>query len=161
MFTASFFCVKWFFLKKNLSLQVRPGGRRRRLPKEATDPCQPGFFSHFAEEKSGGLQAAKNRLESREACLCFVRRFDWSAEPNRNTLRKQPAFATFFPGNRGRLSSPRPRRPARFRARRRYTQRPFGPQPDSFGFSNFLADSRSPADVRRDLAGRRRQPAAI
>lgn len=98
LFSASFSCVKWFFLKKNLCLQTTLVGRRRRLSKEGRSPCQPGFSSHFAETEIRRLQAAKNRLESREACLCFVRRFDWSAEPNRNTLRKQPAFATFFPG---------------------------------------------------------------
>ena len=101
LFSASFSCVKWFFLKKNLCLQTTLEGRRRRLSKEGRSPCQPGFFSHFAEQEDRSLQAAKNRLESREACLCFVRRFDWSAEPNRNALRKQPAFATFFPGNPG------------------------------------------------------------
>ena len=149
LFSASFSCVKWFFLKKNLCLQTTLEGRRRRLSKEGRSPCQPGFWSHFAGTEIRRLRAAKNRLESREACLCFVLRLDWSAEPNRSTLRKQPAFATFFRGKPGRRLSPRPRRPARFRARRRYTQRPFGPQPDSFRFPNFLAESRSTGGVRR------------
>ena len=64
LFSASFSCVKWFFLKKNLCLQTTLEGRRRRLSKEGRSPCQPGFFSHFAEQEDRSLQAAKNRLES-------------------------------------------------------------------------------------------------
>lgn len=102
LFSASIFRVKWFFLKKNLCLRTGPGSRWRRLSKESQSPCQPGFFSHFAGEEIRGLQAAKNRLESPRGLPLFrYRRFDWSAEPNRNTLRKQPALATFFPGNPG------------------------------------------------------------
>ena len=73
LFSASFSCVKWFFLKKNLCLQTTLVGRRRRLSKEGRSPCQPGFFSHLAEHEDRSLRAARNRLESREACLCFVR----------------------------------------------------------------------------------------
>ena len=51
LFSASFSCVKWFFLKKNLCLQTTLEGRRRRLSKEAASPCQPGFFSHFADRR--------------------------------------------------------------------------------------------------------------
>ena len=40
---ASDFRVKQFFLKKNFSLRPRPGGRRRRLPKEGHFLCQPDF----------------------------------------------------------------------------------------------------------------------
>ena len=160
LFSASFSCVKWFFLKKNLCLQTTLEGRRRRLPKEGRSPCQPGFSAILRGLKSEDFGPQKTVWKAREARLCFVRRFDWSAEPNRNALGKQPAFATFFPGNPGDLRLRGPRRPARFRARRRYTQRSFGPQPDSFGFPNFLADSRSAAAVHR-----RRippcQPAAI
>ena len=51
LFSASFVCVKRFFLKKNLCLQPPLGGRRRRLSKEAVSPCQPGIFSHFAAQR--------------------------------------------------------------------------------------------------------------
>ena len=64
LFSASFSCVKWFFLKKNLCLQTALEGRRRRLSKEGRSPCQPGFFSHFAGTEIRRLRAAKNRLES-------------------------------------------------------------------------------------------------
>ena len=160
LFSASFSCVKWFFLKKNLCLQTTLAGRRRRLSKEGRSPCQPGFSAILRGLKSEDFGPQKTVWKAREARLCFVRRFDWSAEANRNTLRKQPAFATFFPGNRWRFSSPWPRRPARFRARRRYTQRPFGPQPDSFRIPNFLADSRS-MDGRPARPAPPGQPAAI
>jgi hypothetical protein len=40
---ASDFRVKRFFLNKNLGLRCRPGGLRRRLPKEAGLSSQPGF----------------------------------------------------------------------------------------------------------------------
>lgn len=52
MFSASIFRVKRFFLKKNLSLRSRPGGRRRRLPKEGRPPCQPGFSAILRRRKS-------------------------------------------------------------------------------------------------------------
>lgn len=57
MFSASFSCVKWFFLKKNQSLQGRPGGRWRRLSKDPVSPCQPGF--------SAILQIGNPRLPGR------------------------------------------------------------------------------------------------
>ena len=59
LFSASFSCVKWFFLKKNLCLQTTLVGRRRRLSKEGRSPCQPGFFSHFAEQKTEAFRPQK------------------------------------------------------------------------------------------------------
>jgi hypothetical protein len=59
VFTASFFCVKWFFLMKNLCLQTAPEGRRRRLSRETATPCQPGLFSHFAEPKTEAFRPQK------------------------------------------------------------------------------------------------------
>jgi hypothetical protein len=71
LFSASFLRVKWFFLKKNLSLRSRPGGRWRRASREARSPCQPGFFSHFAEEKIETFKTAKNRrVKPRGFPLC-------------------------------------------------------------------------------------------
>ena len=52
VFTAPFLRVKWFFLKKNLSLRNRPGGRRRRLSKEDRSPCQPGFSAILRSGRS-------------------------------------------------------------------------------------------------------------
>ena len=157
VFTASFLCVKWFFLKKNLSVQNRPGGRRRRLSKEAADPCQPNrldFFEAFQNRGSSG----RKRLRG-ETCGLPGGRSDDSiegAEPNRRPLKKQEPIGPFFLWGLGTGSPRRPRRPARFRARRRYTQRPFQAQPDSDRFANFLTDPESAS-----AAAFRAQPAAI
>jgi hypothetical protein len=50
VFSASVFGVKRFFLKKNLSLPGRPGGRWRRASKEGRSPCQPGFSAILRRE---------------------------------------------------------------------------------------------------------------
>jgi len=106
VFTASFSCVKRFFLNKNLSDQDRPGGRRRRLSKEGRSPCQPNFRTFFEAIRTGVLQAANTaswRLEGLP-----VGRSDDSiegAEPNRDALRNQEAVASFFRGA-WRLASP-------------------------------------------------------
>jgi len=72
LFSASFFCVKRFFLKKNLSLQPRPGGRRRRLSRESRSSCQPGFSAISRDEKSEGFRPQRIVWKAREACLYFV-----------------------------------------------------------------------------------------
>lgn len=69
LFSASFSCVKWFFLKKNLCLQDRPGGRRRRLSKEGRSPCQPGFSAILRSGRSRPSRPQKTAGWSREAAL--------------------------------------------------------------------------------------------
>ena len=59
VFTASFLRVKWFFLKKNLSLRNHPGGRRRRLSREVRSPCQPGFSAILRSGRSGPSRPQK------------------------------------------------------------------------------------------------------
>ena len=68
-----------------------------------------GLLSHFAAIEIRRFQATKNRPESPRGLPLFrYRRFVWSAEPNRTLLRKQPAFATFFPRIRGGFRLPGP-----------------------------------------------------
>lgn len=59
VFTASFSCVKWFFLKKNLNLQTTLEGRRRRLSKETASPCQPGFSAISREPETEAFRPQK------------------------------------------------------------------------------------------------------
>ena len=101
LFSASIFRVKRFFLKKNLCLRTGPGAGGGGLLRKANLRVNRAFSAISRGLKSEDFGPQKTVWKAREARLCFVRRFDWSAEPNRNTLRKQPAFATFFPGNRG------------------------------------------------------------
>jgi hypothetical protein len=103
VFTASVFCVKWFFLKKNLSLQIRPEGRWRRLPKEAASPCQPGL-SAISRSRGSRPSRPQKTAERSERLPSFVSDDSIEgAELNRNRLRKQEAEASFFPRSLGDL----------------------------------------------------------
>ncbi len=150
VFSASDFRVKRFFFKKNLSLRARPGGRRRRLSKEGRSPCQPGFSAILRSVKTEAFRPQKTARRRAERLPSVFVSDDSIGARN---LTKPPfgskGLSALFSGGAGRLSSPWPRRPARFRARRRYTQGPFPPQPDSEAFLNFLVDSRSLDGARR------------
>ena len=90
---ASDFCVKRFFLKKNLGLQRGPGELRRRLPKEGRTSCQPDFSAILRTGEAKLQDHKKPSGEKREASLCYrFRRFDWSAETIWNRLQKQGDF---------------------------------------------------------------------
>ena len=95
MFSASFFSVKWFFLKKNQPLQVHleggGGGRPKTRFSVSNRALQP-----FRGEGNQGFQAAENRQGKPERLPSF--RSDDSiegAELNRTALRKQERTVPF------------------------------------------------------------------
>ena len=102
LFSASIFRVKWFFLKKNLCLRTGPGAGGGGLLRKANLRVNQAFSAISRRRNPEDFRPQKTVWKTPRGLPLFrYRRFDWSAEPNRNTLRKQPAFATFFPGNRG------------------------------------------------------------
>jgi hypothetical protein len=113
---------------------------QRSNPQTRTQPShQPGLSAIPQNQKIKTFQTAKNRrVKPKRLPSSSFRRFDWSAEPNRTTPEKQETFAPVFPAEPRKLPSPGPQRPARFRARRRYTQQPPSPQ-QPFGESRELS----------------------
>ena len=153
LFSASIFLVKSFFSEKNFSARGHPGGRRRRLPKEATSPCQPGLSTFFAITETEVSEAAKNRPRKPEGLPSV--RLDDSIEARRlvgGVSKSKGPKPSFFPVEPGKLMSPRPRRPARLRARRRYTEGLRRPQaafswPDGFSRRLRVRDPAQPAAI--------------
>jgi hypothetical protein len=96
--------------------------RRRRLSKEGRSPCQPGFFKPFCSEDQS-LRAAKNRQEKREACPLFrYRTIRLERGDYVDCVTEARSFLNFSsPVEPKDFRLKLLRRPARLRARRRYT----------------------------------------
>lgn len=111
-----------YFQKKNHSVQGRPGGRRRRLSSESRSPCQPGFsaISRIVKpeppepQKTVGSEAGGPSLNQSDDSI-GARRLVGPACESKD-------FFVLVSTETGRFQEPpRPRGPARRRARRPYT----------------------------------------